>query len=69
MQSKNIQVKNIQVSDICPSELNPRKTFDQESLAELAQNIKSNGLVQPITIRKRPKGSETKYEIVCGERR
>ena len=60
MQSKSIQVKNIQVSDICPSELNPRKTFDQESLAELAQNIKSNGLVQPITIRKRPKGSETK---------
>jgi len=69
MQSKNIQVKNILVSDICPSELNPRKTFDQESLAELAQNIKENGLVQPITIRKRPKGSDTKYEIVCGERR
>lgn len=69
MQSKNIQVKNILVSDICPSELNPRKTFDQESLAELAQNIKENGLVQPITIRKRPKDSDTKYEIVCGERR
>lgn len=69
MQNKSIQVKNVQVSDICPSELNPRKTFDQESLAELAQNIKEHGLVQPITIRKRPKGSETKYEIVCGERR
>lgn len=69
MQSKNIQVRNIQVSDICPSELNPRKSFDQESLAELAQNIKENGLVQPITIRMRPKGSEPKYEIVCGERR
>lgn len=69
MQNKNIQVKNIQVSDICPSELNPRKSFDQESLAELAQNIRENGLVQPITIRKRPKGSEPKYEIVCGERR
>lgn len=66
---KNITVKNIQVTDICPSELNPRKTFDQESLAELAQNIKEHGLVQPITIRKRPKGSDTKYEIVCGERR
>lgn len=69
MQSKNVQVKNIPVSDICPSELNPRKTFDQETLLELAQNIKENGLVQPITIRKRPKDSETKYEIVCGERR
>ncbi len=69
MQSKNIQVRNIAVADICPSELNPRKTFDQESLAELAQNIKENGLVQPIIIRKRSKDSDTKYEIVCGERR
>lgn len=56
---KNITVKNIPVADICPSELNPRKTFDQESLAELAQNIKEHGLVQPITIRKRPKGKPT----------
>lgn len=69
MQTKNIQVKNIPVTDICTSDLNPRKTFDQESLMELAQNIKEHGLVQPITIRKRPKGSDTKYEIVCGERR
>lgn len=64
-----MQVKTISLADICPSSLNPRKTFDQESLKELADNIKENGLIQPITIRKAPKESGKKYEIVCGERR
>lgn len=64
-----MQVKEIMLADICPSTLNPRKTFDQESLNELSQNIKENGLVQPITVRKAPKESGKKYEIVCGERR
>ncbi len=64
-----MQVKTIPLADICPSSLNPRKTFDQESLNELANNIKENGLIQPITIRKTPKESGKKYEIVCGERR
>ncbi len=63
-----MQVRNIPVAEICPSELNPRKTFDQETLQELAQNIKENGLVQPITVRKTKK-APYKYEIVCGERR
>lgn len=66
---KIMQVKEIMLADICPSTLNPRKTFDQESLNELSQNIKENGLVQPITVRKAPKESGKKYEIVCGERR
>lgn len=66
---QNASVKNIPLTDICPSQLNPRKTFDEESLNELAANIKDNGLIQPITVRKAPKDSEYKYEIVCGERR
>ncbi len=72
MQTRNIQVasvRNIPLTDITPSSLNPRKTFDQDTLLELAENIKENGLIQPITVRKTPKGSETRYEIVCGERR
>lgn len=72
MEKKNVQVasvRNIPVSDIIPSSLNPRKTFDQEALCELAENIKENGLIQPITVRKLAKGSDHKYEIVCGERR
>ena len=48
-----------------PSNYNARKTFDPEALAELAQNIKVHGLIQPITVRK--KGN--RYEIICGERR
>lgn len=72
MQTRNIQVasvRNIPLTDITPSSLNPRKTFDQDALLELSENIKENGLIQPITVRKTPKGCETKYEIVCGERR
>lgn len=64
-----MQVRNIPLTDICPSKLNPRKSFDQESLNELAENIKENGLIQPITVRKLPNGNEHKFEIVCGERR
>lgn len=57
------------MADITPSPLNPRKTFEADELAELANSIKENGLIQPITVRKTKKGSEHKYEIVCGERR
>ena len=55
----------IEVSRINPSPRNPRKTFSETDLAELAQNIRNQGLLQPITVR--PVGKT--YEIVCGERR
>ena len=48
-----------------PSNYNARKTFDPVQLDELAQSIKNNGLIQPITVRQ--KGE--RYEIICGERR
>ena len=75
-----MEVQNLKVCDITPSAMNPRKTFDKDSLAELAENIKNQGLLQPITVRPVPEeasvkinkdGStcEFKYEIVCGERR
>lgn len=44
----------------------PRMSFDQESLDELAASIRSLGLIQPITVRKI---SNTKYQIISGERR
>lgn len=69
VKTKSATVRNIQLADIQPSSLNPRKTFDQKSLNELADSIKEKGLIQPIVLRKTPKGSEKKYEIVCGERR
>ena len=69
MQVKNTQVRNIPLTDIVPSELNPRKEFNQEELEELAQSIKENGLIQPITVRRIGNKKDGKYEIVCGERR
>lgn len=64
-----MQVTEIKISEIATSALNPRKTFDEDSLAELAQSIKENGLIQPVTLRPIDGAGEAKYEIVCGERR
>ncbi len=44
---------------------NPRKTFDEQSLKELAQSIQDKGVLQPILVRPHSDG----YELVCGERR
>ena len=59
------EVKKININDIHTSPMNPRKTFDEGAIAELAASIKQHGLLQPITVR--PDGE--KYEIVMGERR
>jgi ParB family chromosome partitioning protein len=49
----------------------PRVDMREETLAELAESIKAQGVVQPIVVRplKHPGGGETRYEIVAGERR
>lgn len=51
--------------DIHPNPYQPRKSFDQKTIDELAQSIKENGLLQPITVRKSING----YELIAGERR
>ena len=68
------KIENIELKAIRTSPMNPRKTFDQESLQELADNIRQHGLLQPITVRKvdillNNDGSTCGYEVVCGERR
>lgn len=72
-------IQNIRLFLISPSPMNPRKTFSQDELQELADNIRRQGLLQPIT--ERPTewydsvedgqvvSIPEKYEIVCGERR
>ena len=55
----------IDINNIKPNTSQPRKTFDEEKLEELASSIESHGLIQPIVLRKVAKG----YEIVAGERR
>lgn len=64
-----MQVHEIKLSEIATSALNPRKTFDEAELKELAQSIEANGLIQPVTLRKFKGENGKKYEIVCGERR
>ncbi|MFN3625942.1 MAG: ParB/RepB/Spo0J family partition protein, partial [Hyphomicrobium sp.] len=56
----------VPTADVRPSKLNPRKDFRDEDLAELAESIRSKGLVQPIIVRPAEGGG---YEIVAGERR
>ena len=63
------QVKDIKLAEITTSALNPRKTFDQHEIEELAQSIKENGLINAITLRKIKANNGIKYEVVCGERR
>lgn len=55
------------ISELHPSGRNPRKTFDEAELADLANSIRSKGLVQPIIVR--PDRERGGYEIVAGERR
>jgi ParB/RepB/Spo0J family partition protein len=65
------ELVEVLISRIRPSAINPRKHFDAERLQELAESIKSKGVLQPILLRPLP-GSGTAnpfFEIVAGERR
>lgn len=57
----------VALADIQPSGFNPRKRFDEAALYELAESIKRQGVLQPITVR--PVDGTDRYGIVFGERR
>lgn len=59
-------ILRIPVDMIAPNPFQPRMSFDEEALEELADSIKTLGLIQPITVRKVDGG---KYQIISGERR
>ena len=59
------RVLYIDINDIKPNKDQPRKTFNEEKLKDLANSIKENGVIQPLIIRKAQNG----YELVAGERR
>lgn len=63
----NLQVLEIDLNKIIAT-YNPRQTFDEIKIAELAESIKKVGVIQPITIRT-AKDKEGMFEIICGERR
>lgn len=58
-------INYIDINHIKPNSNQPRKTFDEEKLNELADSIMSHGLIQPVVLRAAGRG----YEIVAGERR
>ncbi|MBX2988122.1 MAG: ParB/RepB/Spo0J family partition protein [Bdellovibrionaceae bacterium] len=60
------KVWQVGISKLKSGQFQPRKTFEKESLQELAQSIKENGILQPVIVRKTSAGH---FEIVAGERR
>ena len=65
MAPKKTELLDIDVDKVKPNPMQPREHFDRDKLKELAESILGNGLINPITVRKKGKG----YEIVAGERR
>lgn len=61
----NEEIVKIAIEDLRPNPYQPRKTFKDDSLSELAESIKEHGVFQPIIVKKGIKG----YEIIAGERR
>lgn len=58
-------VKILNLDDILPNRFQPRITFNEKAILELADSIKEHGVIQPIIVRK----IADKYEIIAGERR
>ena len=59
------RVRYISLNQIRPNPQQPRRSFDEDSLSELAESIRSYGILQPLTVRRQGTG----YELVAGERR
>lgn len=60
------KILELRIAQIDPNPYQPRREFDQEELNELRASIKSQGLLQPVTVRSSGNG---RYELVTGERR
>ena len=65
-QQSKADILRIPVDKIEPNPYQPRMTFDSEALGELADSIRTLGLIQPITVRQK---SDGRYQIISGERR
>ena len=64
--SKDNKFSEILLSKISSNPFQPRKSFKKETIIELANSIKSQGIIQPITVRKI---NNNKYQLISGERR
>ena len=66
--SQKIVTNKVSINDLTRNKFQPRKNFNKESLEELSNSIKEQGVIQAIVVRP-SKSMEGKYEIVAGERR
>jgi len=64
-ENKRDSVVELKINDISPNNGQPRKTFNDDALNELASSIEENGVIQPIIVQRKGDG----YRIVAGERR
>ncbi len=60
------QLREIDIDRIQPNPNQPRKSFDEDSLAELAHSVQAHGIVQPVVVRPLPDGF---FQLIAGERR
>ncbi|HEY8886211.1 MAG TPA: ParB/RepB/Spo0J family partition protein [Candidatus Microsaccharimonas sp.] len=65
LDEKVSELKNLKISDVTADPDQPRRTFDQDALNELAESVREHGVLQPIIVTKQGAG----YQIVAGERR
>jgi ParB family transcriptional regulator, chromosome partitioning protein len=62
-------IQEIPLGKIRESQTNPRRHIDEAKLAELSDNIRQHGVLQPILLRPATSGASDRYELVAGERR
>ena len=67
-QADNGEIRRVRISAVFPNPLQPRRTFPDQELDELATSIRENGLLQPLVVRPAP-GAPDRFELVAGERR
>ena len=65
---KKVETNKIPIKDLSRNKFQPRKNFNKESLEELTNSIREQGVIQPIIVRP-DKTNDGKYEIIAGERR
>ncbi|MBF8437704.1 ParB/RepB/Spo0J family partition protein [Halanaerobiaceae bacterium Z-7014] len=63
----NEQIVNVNVENITPNPYQPRQSFSEDKLQELADSIASYGVIQPLTVRKIDEDKQ--YQLIAGERR
>ncbi len=66
LEQRESGLRELPIEDIGPNPYQPRTRFDEAAIEELAASIKATGMLQPVLVRRSPKGG---YELVAGERR